>query len=346
MTLWKAAALAVALALGAPIPALLPAACAQDGGGGDMTPEDAQAMQAQREKALKQLESKDWDGALATYGDLEKKVQAAKIDASVKNDLLGEIHYNCACAYSLKGEKPKALEQFEKSLKDGYADFDHMAEDTDLDNIRNEPKYKELVETYKAKASQAESDADAKKLAAFNGFTLTNAEGNKPLDGADGKPVSLADYKGQVVLIDIWGTWCPPCREEIPHLIEMHKKLNEKGFSVLGLNWERASAKDAAESGKKAKDFLAKAGATYRDAGIDTPWLEKWGIEAFPTLLVLDKSGKVRKMHVGYTEQDVLEGEIAALMAEAGPAMAPKAPEPPATPSGDGAKPKKGSEDF
>lgn len=59
------------------------------------------------------------------------------------------------------------------------------------------------------------------------------------LNGVDGNPVSLADYKGKVVVLNFWATWCPPCREEIPHFVELYKEHKDDGLVILGLSVDR-----------------------------------------------------------------------------------------------------------
>src|SRR5262245_19199440 len=61
---------------------------------------------------------------------------------------------------------------------------------------------------------------------------------NFSLQSRDGKTVSLADYKGQVVMVNFWATWCQPCRQEMPHLEAIYKKYNSLGFTLLGVNVE------------------------------------------------------------------------------------------------------------
>ncbi len=68
---------------------------------------------------------------------------------------------------------------------------------------------------------------------------------NKPFDfdfelvDTDGQPIALANFAGKVLIVDLWGTWCPPCQKEIPHLIALQQKFEEAGLVIVGLN-ERA----------------------------------------------------------------------------------------------------------
>ena len=74
---------------------------------------------------------------------------------------------------------------------------------------------------------------------------------NLPIPDLNGKNVTLADYKGKVVLVDFWATWCPPCRIEIPWLIDLQQKYASRGFVVLGISMDENGAEDV-------NPFLAK----------------------------------------------------------------------------------------
>jgi thiol-disulfide isomerase/thioredoxin len=106
--------------------------------------------------------------------------------------------------------------------------------------------------------------------------------------GLDGKPVKLSDHKGKVVVLDIWATWCPPCRAMIPHERELVERLKEKPFVLISI-----SGDDKVET---LKDFLEKEKMPwvhwFDGQGGDV--MKKLNIRAFPTIFVLDAKGVVR----------------------------------------------------
>jgi thiol-disulfide isomerase/thioredoxin len=98
------------------------------------------------------------------------------------------------------------------------------------------------------------------------------------------KPLNLADYKGKVVLLDFWATWCPPCRAMIPHEKALVRQLEGKPFVLLGV-----SGDDTLDDLKK---FDAAEQLSWRNFWDEGGQLRRqWGIKAYPTMIVLDHEG-------------------------------------------------------
>jgi thiol-disulfide isomerase/thioredoxin len=100
----------------------------------------------------------------------------------------------------------------------------------------------------------------------------------------DDREVSLESYKGKVVLVDFWGTWCGPCVAGIPKLAELHEKYKAQGFEILGV---------AADDAETLKDFLDKKPMAWENVtDADSELATKYSIQAYPTTLLVDKQGK------------------------------------------------------
>jgi thiol-disulfide isomerase/thioredoxin len=248
-------------------------------------------------------------------GEYEKGLQAFKeLEKLVPDD--PTTAYNLACSLSLLSKKEEALAYLKKSVELGFANQELFETDTDLNNIRDEKGYAEALAAMKAKATERVEKARQEARAALREALAKDELYPLAFDGKDieGKPVSLAELKGKVVLVDIWGTWCPPCVREVPNLVKLQKEYGPKGFAVLGLAFERVS--DPAEALKKVQEFAKKAEVNYPCATVDREWLKQVPeFRAFPTLILVDRGGKVRFQHVGYSDYEVLAGWVEELLA-------------------------------
>jgi thiol-disulfide isomerase/thioredoxin len=128
------------------------------------------------------------------------------------------------------------------------------------------------------------------------------------LSDVNGKPLKLADFKGKVVVLDFWATWCPPCRAEIPGLVALQKKYAGRGLSVIGVSLdERGPA--------VVKPFMERFAINYPVVmGNDKVLADYGGISAIPTTFVIDRDGNLVAAHQGYTDQATFESEISPLL--------------------------------
>ena len=130
--------------------------------------------------------------------------------------------------------------------------------------------------------------------------TPRKAPGALALKDLDGKPHTLADYKGRVVLINFWATWCPPCRAEMPSMQRLKMAMKDKPFTILAVNM--------AETETEVRTFLKETRDPKIDFTIlmdkDGKALKQWKVFVFPTSYVLDTQGKVRYTLLGSTEWD------------------------------------------
>lgn len=126
-----------------------------------------------------------------------------------------------------------------------------------------------------------------------------------------GQNITLANYKGYVLVMDFFATWCPPCRESIPHLIELNQKYNKQGLQILGLS--------ADEDGEKVvKAFVAEKKINYPVAMAGEQLLTDYGLRSIPTIYVINKKGVIAERYMGFSDDMAksMEALIKKLLAE------------------------------
>lgn len=140
-----------------------------------------------------------------------------------------------------------------------------------------------------------------------------NVEGRKPapsftLKDESGREVSLSDYRGQVVLLNFWATWCGPCRIEMPWFIEFQRQYKDQGFTVLAISLDE-------EGWDVVKPFTKEMKLNFPVLlGNDEVADRFGGVQALPTTLIIDKEGRVFNTHMGLASKSDYEDEIKQLL--------------------------------
>jgi cytochrome c biogenesis protein CcmG/thiol:disulfide interchange protein DsbE len=130
------------------------------------------------------------------------------------------------------------------------------------------------------------------------GFTLVSPAGKK---------ISLSDYKGKVVIVDFWATWCPPCRKGIPDLIDLQAEFGNK-LAVIGISLD-TDTKDQVAS------FAKENNINYPVLFATPDVVQSYGnIESIPTTFIIDKNGNIVNQFVGLTPKEVFVNEIKKLI--------------------------------
>jgi peroxiredoxin len=130
------------------------------------------------------------------------------------------------------------------------------------------------------------------------------------LKDSNGAKVALADYKGKVVLLNFWATWCVPCKAEIPWFQEFDKKYKDQGFAVLGVALDE-------EGWNTVKPYVEERKITYRMVmGNEEVSTLYGGIDSLPTTFLIDRDGKIAAIHTGLVSKAAYEKEIVGVMAD------------------------------
>jgi thiol-disulfide isomerase/thioredoxin len=136
------------------------------------------------------------------------------------------------------------------------------------------------------------------------------------LKDLSGRPVKLADFKGKLVVMDFWGSWCPPCRMELPKFQALYEKYKDnKNVVFLGMNWERPG--EAPARMKAVTDFMAQNNYTFPVViDHDKVAATAYEIEGFPTVYLIDPQGMIRYRNLGYDEgvEQIIEAQLESLL--------------------------------
>ncbi len=128
------------------------------------------------------------------------------------------------------------------------------------------------------------------------------------LKDLDGRIVKLSDFKGKVVLLNFWATWCPPCREEIPDLIALQNKYRDKGLVVLGVSLDQKGPAPV-------KSFVGRMKINYPVViGDEKTAMNYGGIQAIPTTFYVDRNGKIAGVQEGGADGKTFEQALQPLL--------------------------------
>jgi cytochrome c biogenesis protein CcmG/thiol:disulfide interchange protein DsbE len=132
------------------------------------------------------------------------------------------------------------------------------------------------------------------------------------LDDSHGTRVNLSAYKGRVVLLDFWATWCTGCKVEIPWFIEFQTKYKDRGLTAIGAAMDE-------EGLTLVTPYLAEHPINYPIVLGYPALMEPYHITALPVTLLIDRAGRIADAHAGIVDKDVWEQEIRALLGESTP---------------------------
>lgn len=131
------------------------------------------------------------------------------------------------------------------------------------------------------------------------------------LKSSSGENLRLSEFRGDVVMINFWATWCGPCRQEMPLLDELYQRYERVGFSLLGVNID--------DDSRKAMNMISELGVNFPVLFDNTKEVSKlYQVDAMPVTVIVDRDGNVRHVHQGYKPgyEDKYLDEIRALLRE------------------------------
>ena len=127
------------------------------------------------------------------------------------------------------------------------------------------------------------------------------------LEAATGNSITLSNYKGKVVLLDFWATWCGGCKIEIPWFMEFAEKYKGEGLVVLGVSMD-------GDGWQSVKPFIKENKLNYPIVLGSDSVAERYGVDAMPMTLLINRHGRIASSHIGLTDKSVFEDEIRTLL--------------------------------
>ncbi len=260
----------------------------------EFTPEQIAKLRELFEQGSSHYEQKSYEKSNASYEELLKLLPSA--DLEINHAM---VLFRIGSNYALLGKQDKAFETLEKAVSKGFWDTRQLQSSKDLASLRGSDGFDDLLKKSRAALGSV----------AFG------------LKDINGKELKKKDYEGKVIVIDVWGTWCPPCRMEIPHFVKLQKTYKDQGLAIIGLTWERR-APDAFLT-KHVASFAKQYGINYPLVMIEQSRLSLMpGVDGFPTTFFVGRDGTVRDKAVGLHPYEDLRARVTRLLKEKAPEKA------------------------
>lgn len=281
-----------------------------------LQPNDAEsllALASLQQQQAEMTESGDLDyGKLKQSADLVRRAlqaNAALADTDEVRSFVAAVFFNEANALSLEKQDALALKSLRSAIDYGWDDLTELQNAVDLAHIRQNPEFKTVIKIARDKRKKK---LQATVSALFIGKPDYKFDFN--LDDTAGQPVAKQDFVGKLLIVNIWGTWCPPCRRELPDLIAASKKYRSQGVEFIGLNTEPENAVTAVNSIKASQKSF---GINYPCAlGNDDVFQQIPDFSAVPMTLFFNREGELQAQWVGQVDEIVLEMIIERLLAD------------------------------
>ncbi len=214
--------------------------------------------------------------------------------------------YNQACSEAVMEDAEAAQKSLGDLFEMGFEDFSQIEDDRDFAKLLKEETFQAFIADARQAVVEKVLRQAREEIAAFESFPFDFTT----TDVVE-QPLSLTALKGKIVIVDFWGTWCPPCRAEIPAFIKLKEKY-AADIEIVGLAYERGEAEKAVT---QVVEYGQKTGINYPCAIGDEATQDMVPeFRGYPTTLFIDREGKVRMLTVGAESYERLESIVLALM--------------------------------
>lgn len=228
-----------------------------------------------------------------------------------ERSVLAMVRYAEARMLTQEQKPEEAVAALKDSMDLGFDQFEILVNDPVLDPLRKREDFRALTA-----GAESEAEAEALKQAKATLASFQPYPFSFELPDLDGQPVKLDEIRGKITIVDVWGTWCPPCRIELPHFVDLYERYHDRGLEIVGVTYEQTTSNEQATA--KVREFLEKEiKLPYRLVlGDEATMVKMEPFEGFPTTLFLDATGQVRAKLVGAQPPRDLEALVMALLDE------------------------------
>ncbi len=256
----------------------------------ELTAAEVERLQLLFQTASRHMEAEEFEQANRVFDDLLSGLPHAEG---------GGLDANRAMIFRLKGSnlarlgQPKeAFEALEAAVEHGLWNAQSLRLDPGFGSLRSDPRFVTIVD--KARRELAEM-----------------AYGLKDIHG---KVIDKKDFEGKVVIVDVWGTWCPPCRMELPHFVRLQREYGDEGLDIIGLTWENSEPNEAIRT--RIERFSRQQAINYRLSLLSYARLTAIDVQAFPTTFFIGRDGTIKEKFSGYKDYAALERVVKRLLNE------------------------------
>jgi thiol-disulfide isomerase/thioredoxin len=241
-------------------------------------------------------------------------------------EFMGVVFYTYSHHLAELNRFEDAAKALDESSDAGFDPYFVVELDEKMAGLRKSPQFQAALKVHDAARLVTAKARIGTRLAkpADMPFAFT-------LKNVDNKPVSLSDFKGKVVLVDFWGTWCAPCRQTIPGLCALYRNRKAKGLEIIGIDCER-DIKEEAKVRENLAEFLKATNIPYPNVmGNDATIQQVPGFKGFPTTVIVDRAGRARAVILENDEKtpDLIRDIVEVLLEEpVPPAVAEPAKKP------------------
>jgi thiol-disulfide isomerase/thioredoxin len=241
---------------------------------------------------------------------IAKAVLADPKHLQAAEPMLADAFFLAAQSYATDKNFPSMYAALDQACDLGFEPWLVIQDAKPFAEVLNQPEFQAYLDKQKKLVPERMALRLQQEIDNFQAFDF-----DFNLTSVTGEPMAKTQWKGKLLVVDVWGTWCGPCRLGLPHLIELQEKFREKGVQIVGLNVENEET--VAEQLETVKAAIKEFRINYPCALIDNDFLESIPeFQGFPTTLLIDGTGRVRLRMVGVLSPIRLQTAVNILLEE------------------------------